>query len=140
MNAVQLTVLLLGENQSGWVCLQKQLEKRGCRCGFARSAAEALALNGPRDYHLILTSVPVAQIDPSLAELGGFQSNVFYCHPVEDGCWWLPVVRHGCKCLGTPGVRGAEFLGILDQIIRDRAPQLVSSEEPQAALRPSSGR
>lgn len=133
MDAPQLTVLLLGENQAGWVSLQKQLQKRGCRCGLASSAAEAIGRLGARDYDLILTSVTVAQIESCLAELGGFQPNVFYCHPVEDGCWWLPVVRHGRKCFGAPGVRGAEFLSVLDQIIRDRSSQLVSADEPPSA-------
>ncbi len=128
MDAIQFKVLLLGENHSGWVRLQKQLEKRGCRCWFARSANEALTLHGPRDYDLILTSVPVAQIDSCLAELGGFQPDVFYCHPVEDGCWWLPVVRHGRKCFGAPGVRGTEFLEVLERIIGDGNSQPVPSD------------
>jgi hypothetical protein len=133
MDAIQFNVLLLGENQFSWVSLQNQLEKRGCRCWFARSAKEALASNGPRDYDLILTSVPVAQIDPCLGDLGGFQANVFYCHPVEDGCWWLPVVRHGHKCFGAPGVRGREFMGVLEQIIRDRIGEPVLSDGPRPA-------
>ena len=133
VDAKQLNILLLGENQSGWVYPQNQLQSRGCRCAFARSAQEALELNGPLDYDLILTSVTVAQIDSCLTGLGGFQPNVFYCHPVEDGCWWLPVVRHGAKCFGAPGVRGAEFLGVLDQIIRDRKSARVPPSEPTPA-------
>jgi len=131
MDGKQFNVLLFGENQSSWVRLQEQLEKRGCRCRFARSADEALAQNGPREYDLILTNVPVAQIDARLDKLGSFQPNVFYCHPVEDGCWWLPVVRYGRKCFGAPGVRGREFMGVLDQIIRDRSAEPAVSGEPQ---------
>ena len=138
MNLRPLNILLLGENQSGWASLQRQLEKRSCRCWLGRSAKEAVALTGARDYDLILTSIPVAQIDACLAELGGFQPNVFYCHPVEDGCWWLPVVRHGRKCFGAPGVRGAEFPGVLDQIIRDRGPQPASDGDPKAPFQSAS--
>jgi hypothetical protein len=138
MNLTQLNILLLGDNQSDWACLQRQLEKRGCRCWFGRSAKEALALTGPRDYDVILTSVPVTQVDSCLAELGGFQPNVFYCHPVEDGCWWLPVVRHGRECFGAPGVRGAEFPGVLDQIMRDRGAQSASEGGPKSPFRSAS--
>jgi hypothetical protein len=130
-DAIQFKILVLGENHAGWVGLQKQLEKRGCRCWFARSAEEALALNGARDYDLILSSISVSQIDTCLSDLGGFQANVFYCHPVEDGCWWLPIVRHGQKCFGAPGVRGREFMGVLEQIIRDRSAEPVVSDEPK---------
>src|SRR5271154_5439931 len=35
-------------------------------------------------------------------ELGGSNSTVFYSCPIEDGCWWLPLVRCGQKCLGAP--------------------------------------
>lgn len=130
MGALQFKVLMLGENPAGWLSLQKQLEKRGCRCWFARSASEALEVNGLQDYDLILSGIPVSQIDSCLSDLSGFQPNVFYCHPVEDGCWWLPVVRHGRKCFGAPGVRGREFMGILDQIIRDRSAEPIVSGEP----------
>ncbi len=133
MDGTQFNVLLVGENPSGWIRLQKHLEKRGCRCWLARSAKEALAPHAPRVYDLILSSVPVAQVDSFLRELGSAHPNVFYCHPVEDGCWWLPVVRHGYNCFGAPA-RGAEFPEILDQIIRDRQSQSASPGDPRTAV------
>jgi hypothetical protein len=34
---------------------------------------------------------------------------VFYSLRVEEGYWWLPVLRLGKECLGTPALRGGEF-------------------------------
>ncbi|MGH9716043.1 MAG: hypothetical protein ACRD4R_04845 [Candidatus Acidiferrales bacterium] len=132
---VPFNVLLLGERESGWDCLGKQLQKRGCRCRFTQSPKDALALDGPHAYELILTSVPVSQIELFVGDLCEVNANVFYCHPVEDGCWWLPVVRHGRKCFGAPGTRGSEFLAILDQILRDSRSQALapSAAETKAA-------
>ena len=144
MAEMPFNVLLLGESEAGWASLHKQLQKRGCRCQFAHSPKEALATGGPHAFDLILSTMPVARIEPFVAELGDAQSNVFYCHPVEDGCWWLPVVRHGRQCFGAPGVRGGEFLAILDQMIRDgssptpTAPS--SSTEPDLAPAVTAGR
>ena len=94
VDAKQLNILLLGENQSGWVYPQNQLQSRGCRCAFARSAQEALELNGPLDYDLILTRVTVAQIDSCLTGLGGFQPNV------STAIRWK-MAAGGCQLFGT---------------------------------------
>lgn len=85
MEEMTFNVLLLGENEVGWAGLRAQLQNRACQCQFARSPKDALALDGPRTYDLILSSIPVAQIEPFIAELGKAHSNAFYCHPVEDG-------------------------------------------------------
>ncbi|HVB85501.1 MAG TPA: hypothetical protein VNK23_02405 [Candidatus Dormibacteraeota bacterium] len=123
MEEAPFRVLLLGENEAGWAGLRTQLQNRGWHCQFARSPIDARSLDGRRAHDLILTSLSAAQIEPFIAELGNVNSNVFYCHPVDDGCWWLPVVRHGRYCFGAPAARGSEFLAVLDQIIRDSRTQ-----------------
>ncbi|HVB55360.1 MAG TPA: hypothetical protein VNE63_02875 [Candidatus Acidoferrales bacterium] len=44
------------------------------------------------------------------------RSNItlFYFHAVEDGCWWLPALRHGQKCFGSSALRPSEFVAALD--------------------------
>jgi hypothetical protein len=74
--------------------------------------------------------------------------TAFYGHPVEEGCWWFPIVRHGQKCFGVRGFRAGEFVGVLEHALRDI--QLRPTEEthfnrlsgrvlssPSAAIDPS---
>jgi hypothetical protein len=144
MEVAPFSVLLLGEYEFGWTSLRTLIQNRGCDCQFASSPVDARSLDGPRAFDLVLSSLPVGQIEPFIAELGNANSNVFYCHPVEDGCWWLPVVRHGRYCFGAPAVRGREFLAVLDRIICDsRAEKPTTSSltaESEVAPAPSADR
>jgi len=54
-----------------------------------------------------------------LAFCGESDCSGFFFFPVEDGGWWVPLVRHGQKCLGAPAARRSEFLGLLDELLRE---------------------
>lgn len=51
--------------------------------------------------------------------LAGFPVNMFHLLPVEEGCWWLPVLRNGAHCLGMPALRTKEFNRALAVMIRE---------------------
>lgn len=114
-----VSVLLLGERESGLSYLRRQLENRGCRCWFARSTNEGLALFGRHCFQLILSTTPVHQANSLLTELGDSACTAYYSYPVEDSRWWLPVARHGQKCFGAPGLRPSEFVAVLDEMLRE---------------------
>jgi hypothetical protein len=118
MIQTNVNVLLLGESESGFSYLLRRLQERGCHCSFATSAEEALALFDRHAFHLILSTSPLHQANPSIALLGESNCNAFYCYPVEDGCWWLPLVRRGQEC-EAPALRPSEFVSLLDQLVRD---------------------
>lgn len=61
--------------------------------------------------------------------LNGATSRAFYCLPVEDGCWWLPLMCCGEKCLGAPAFRPSEFVGELDRVVQ----QIRLGAEPEFA-------
>lgn len=123
-----VSVLLLGESESRLFYLRQQLVSRGRRCSFARSTNEGVALFGRHCFQLILSTTPLHHADALLTELGDSAYTVFYCYPVEDGCWWLPVVRRGQICFGAPGLRPREFAGVLDEMRGQlRNPRLVST-------------
>lgn len=119
MNHGTVSVLLLGERESGLSYLRQQLENRGCRCWFARSSKEGLALFGRHCFQLILSTTSPHETNSLLSELGDSACTVYSCYPVEDGCWWLPMARHGQNCFGAPGLRPSEFVAGLDEMLRE---------------------
>ena len=119
MSRPAANVLLLGESARGSSYLQSHLEQLGCACAFATSSEEAIALIDRHAFHLILITNPLHETDPLVAALSESDCTVYFSYPVEDGCWWLPLVHHGQKCLGTPAVRPSEFVGLLDRLVKE---------------------
>jgi hypothetical protein len=109
MNTQLMRVLLVGRGAKGSLSLLHHLEKRGCKCEVVTSSSEAARLFVDRAFDLVLCTDLVERFDSLIASLIGSRTTLFLCHPVEDGCWWLPAVRHGEKCLGAPALRLAEF-------------------------------
>jgi hypothetical protein len=114
-----LKVLLLGESAQGVFYLLRRLELLGCDCRFATSTEGAMALMDRHNFQLILSTLPLHEIDPLLPLLSESHCTVFCSYPVQDSCWWLPFVRHGQKCLGAPAFRPNEFTSFLGQLIKD---------------------
>ena len=117
-----IRVLLIGEAEKGSSYLRAQLESRGCSCWFGRSTKESIALFGRHSFHMILSTSPLHQGDPLLAELGDSNCTVYCTHSVEDGSWWLPLVRAGRKCSGAPALRPSEFVNVLDGLVTEIEP------------------
>ena len=115
MSQEAVRVLLLGECARGSSNLLWHLGQRGCRCWFAASAEEAVALFHEYKFHLILSTSPVHQATQMVSLLGRSNCSVFYAYPVEQGCWWLPLMNRGQKCFGAPALRPSEFADVLDQ-------------------------
>jgi hypothetical protein len=125
-------VLLLGESAQGLSFLLRHLQQQGCDCMFATSTEGAIALIAGQRFHLILTTRPLHEIDSLLPMLSGSDCAIFCCYPVQDSCWWLPVVNHGQKCLGAPAFRPGEFTTFLGQLISDIG---LNEIEVQASVR-----
>lgn len=49
--------------------------------------------------------------------LAGPESSLYTFLPVQDDSWWVPVIRRGQFCLGTPALRSREFCEELTQIL-----------------------
>jgi hypothetical protein len=119
MDQGSIEILLLGENADRPSYFSRWVENHGYHCWFARSTEDGLALLGRHAFRLILSTRPMRQTNPMVSQVGGSDCSVFYCYPVEDGCWWLPLMRHGQKCLGTPALRPCEFVNVLDQVVNE---------------------
>ena len=51
--------------------------------------------------------------------LWGGRSSLFYIARDGDDCWWLPVLRRGRECFGSPALQTNEFMCALDDAIRE---------------------
>lgn len=121
MARAKASVLLLGDEAStSW--LRMYFAQRGFHCSRAESIACRPRLG---NYRLILNTKPRRIPHSSLLELETEGRNIFSALPVENGCWWLPIVREGCRCFGQPALRSREFGQILDEILGEVVGEVV---------------
>ena len=128
MNERVVNVLVVDENQVEFSLLSHHLEKRGGRCRFASSNAEAARLFSEQPFDLVLCSDRMAGIHILISSLIGSPASLFCSDTGEASCWWLPAVLRGKRCLGAPALRSSEFVKVLDQLMDEFA----ASERAQA--------
>ncbi len=63
------------------------------------------------------TSLNTQRLSEMMATLEGSSVTMFHMLPVEESCWWLPVLRYGENCLGAPAFRSREFTYVFVEII-----------------------
>jgi hypothetical protein len=66
--------------------------------------------------------------------LEGSGTTVFYFYAVEHGCWWLPALKRGRKCFGSPAFRGREFVVVLDEVMKQIQQNALATAERQPLL------
>ena len=143
MNGEELNVLLIVERPGSFSTITRKLENIGFRCTFADSYARAGDLVKNGFFELILSAIPPRDnaMSSLTKALAGTRTSVFYVHPVEDGCWWLPALRKGLQCFGAPALRPAEFISLLDEVIEEaRRRQAVGQQPTAPKLLPSRDR
>jgi hypothetical protein len=114
-------VLLVGENAHGCSYLAQRLRERGCHCEFAASYPETCSSLRVQHFHLVLSPMRLrgTSIFPLIDLLDGSRVTLFFFHPVEQGCWWLPALRDGEKCFGSSALRPSDFVTALDEAIAE---------------------
>lgn len=113
----RVEILLLGAREQV-ADLLKFVEIRGCHCSIAASGQAATSLE-QQGFDLVISAVPLEQSDPLIRHLDQSDCAVFYSYPVEDSCWWVPLMKRGGKCLGIPALRPSEFVAVLDRAIAE---------------------
>jgi len=112
-----VNVLLMGKSPHLFSFIQPPLEKVGCQCYFAGSLQEMGDLLSHTKLDIVLSLNSQQCLYELIVLLAGLRLSVFHMFPVEEGCWWLPVIRNGEECLGTPAFRPTEFRGVLAEIV-----------------------
>jgi hypothetical protein len=132
-------VLLIAEYAQGSSHMIKHLEERRCKCSFAASYQEAVALCDTQDFDLVLSPMRLgdASVFPLVSRLDGSGTYLFYYQSVEEGCWWLPALRDGQKCFGSDALRPSDFAIRLEQIIGDIRTRLRVVAKSVAATPPA---
>ena len=121
MKPMRPKAMLIGGDPQGSSYLAKRLQERGCECEFAVSFEEACSLLSAQGFDLVLspTRLGDGSLFPLISLLDGSGITLFYFHTVENGCWWLPALRHGHNCFGSSGLRPREFVTALDEAIEE---------------------
>jgi hypothetical protein len=113
---LKINVLVVGESRL--FSSFRRLERLGCECHFAESHREVSALLSHTKLDIVLSLYTHERLSQMMALLAGLRVSMFYMLPIEEGCWWLPVLRNGENCLGTPAIHTTEFTYVLIEIIK----------------------
>jgi len=116
-----LTVLFVNAQLRCTPSLMAHLEQRGCICRLATSHEEALRFIRKDRFDLVLSQMSLSGLPshPLINLLEGSPTTLFFQLHVVDGSWWLPAVRNGQRCLGTAALQNREFMGLLDEVLRE---------------------
>ena len=111
-------ILLIGESPYLFSLCRSSLEKTGCQCHFAESRQEIGKLLRHTELDIALTLNAQHGLSEIVALLAGSRVSMFHRVPVEEGCWWLPVLRNGHNCLGAAAFRPNEFSCVFAEIVK----------------------
>ena len=114
-----LKVLLVGESGQGSSFLANRLRVWGWQCEFATSCEEMLALLKDEDIYLVLCPLRLNRrsLLPLMELFEGSRISLFYSLQTEQGCWWIPGLRHGRIRYGSGAVLPREFTSVLDELV-----------------------
>lgn len=130
------SVLLIAETAQGSSYLPTRMQTLGCKCSFASSRQDAFLILRDQKFDLVLslTSLRDGTLYPIMSLLEGSGATLFFCCVVEDGCWWLPALRCGQKCFGSPALLPSEFVMTLDKTIEEIQVATAAAQEDKSLL------
>jgi hypothetical protein len=128
-------VLLVGPDFTFGESLPERLREWGFQCHFVNTArmASKLLRSQKIDVLLATTSLPDGSGFSLVAALSGLVVTAFLCLPVEDSCFWLPVVERGRPCLGSPALRPKDFARAIRELSPRKSDDLKSSADHKIA-------
>jgi hypothetical protein len=110
-------VLLVGQHLHRASALADRLHRWGFQSHFARDMRAASDVLNARPVNLVLRNTYLSDGSSFalLLELVGLPISAFLCFTVEKGCFWLPAIDGGMRCLGLPALTPSEFASALKQ-------------------------
>lgn len=120
MDMPERGVLFVGERPALSAPVARRLKSAGWTCRYACSCEQALEALQDRRFRLVLSSAKLPdgnarRLLPLVEEASGW---LFLSFPVEDGCWWIPVMEAGRTCLEAEALRSREFSKVLAKILK----------------------
>ena len=125
--ARRISVLVVGDYPHLFSPFQT-VEKARCQWHFAKSHKEVSELLTHTALDIVFSIYSHQSHAEMMALLAGLRVSMFYILPVEEACWWLPVLRNGENCFGAPAFRSREFCYVLAEIVRSINTDTASTE------------
>lgn len=122
----------MGEYPALSASVARALKSPGCECHYVASCEEALAALQQRKFRLVLSKAKLQdgnarELLPTVEAACGW---LFLSFPVEDGCWWIPVMQEGQMCMEAVALHSREFSKALVKILKS-APAAASRDRDQ---------
>jgi hypothetical protein len=113
--------LLVGRDTSWGFPLLRSLVRFGSEFSFVQPLRVTAEFVRKGAYTLILidSTVPMGQRKQLVCGMVGSDASIFYAYPVENGCWWVPVLLSGEDCYGSPAFRTDQLLAELEHILSE---------------------
>ncbi len=137
MKLPETGVLFVGEYPALSASLARVLNSLGCECRYANSCEEAFAAIEKRKFRVVLSKTKLSDGNPR-ALIPAAQATsgwLFLSFPVEDGCWWIPVLENGQLCVESVAMHSREFSKSLLKILKTIVPASLEAEKETGALR-----
>ncbi len=127
-------VLFVGEYPALSASLARVLKSLGCECRYANSRQEASAAIERRNFRIVLSKAKLADGNPRalIPAMRAASGWLFLSFPVEDGCWWIPVMENGELCLEAVALRSRDFSKSLLRIVNGILPPPEAEKETSA--------
>jgi len=131
MAAATPKILLIVGSPMGMSFLAARLKKWACEIHFSSSCKEANAFISNQRFDLVLSEVRLwdGSLYPLATSLIGSSTTLIYFYPMETDCWWLPAVKNGQSCWGSLAMRPSEFIGFLDDILKEISSRQTASSD-----------
>jgi hypothetical protein len=132
-------VLVVSESSREFLAFRQFFQRYECQCHHARSYKAIGELLDAPEFDIVLSTdrIPGERIHRLFALLLSSRASAFYSLRVHRGYWWLPVLRFGKKCFGTPALRGNQFVDVLDRLVKEITADFHGTAIASQSLRPS---
>ena len=136
MNPGQGGVLLVDDSPVASASVARALSSLQCDWRYAASCEKALAAMEERKFRVVLSKFKLAdgsgrRLIPAVQMASAW---LFLSFPVEEGCWWVPVIEAG-RLSVEAALHSREFRSALVKIVKAKvagAPQESLTERANA--------
>lgn len=120
MGVPRAGVLFVGEYPGLSTSVTRVLNSLGYERRFAASCEDALAALETRKYRVVLSKskLPDGNARKLIPMLQAASGWLYLSFPVEDGCWWIPMMQDGELCMESVALHSREFSKSLIRIVK----------------------
>ena len=120
MNLPEAGVLFVGEFPALSASVARVLKSWGRECRYAATCEQAMAALEQRGFRLVLSKakLPDGSARQLISTIEKNSGWLFVSFPVEDGCWWIPVMEKGQTRMEAVALHSREFSKVLLNVVK----------------------